>query len=235
MALFGEKYGERVRMVTVDGVAGVSIAPSLELCGGTHVRRTGEIGLFVIVEETTIASGVRRLEALCGHAARAWLEKQRQMLHEVMSVLQAPADRVLEQAQKLQNEIATLRKATAAASRQGLESEFAELAAKATAAPGGRWVVAKLASGGDAGAVRDAADRLRGALQRGVAVLALEADGKVTFVAAVTDDLINEKKLRADELVRKVAAVTGGSGGGKPHLALAGGKDAGKVDAALAE
>jgi len=235
MALFGEKYGERVRMVTVEGVPAASIEPSRELCGGTHVRRTGDIGLFVIVEDTAIASGVRRLEALCGHEARTWLEAQRRALHELQNVLQAPADRVLEQAQKLQAELTSLRKATAQASRQGLEAEFAQLAAGATQAPGGRWVVAKLASGGDPGAVRDAADRLRGTLKRGAAVLALQGDGKLTFLAAVTDDLVAEKKLRADELVKKVAAVTGGSGGGKPHLALAGGRDLAKLDAALAE
>jgi alanyl-tRNA synthetase len=95
--------------------------------------------------------------------------------------------------------------------------------------------VARLASAGDPTAVRDAADRLRGALGRGAAVLALENDGKLTFLAAVTDDLVAEKKLRADELVKKVAAVTGGSGGGKPHLALAGGRDAAKLEPALAE
>jgi len=137
--------------------------------------------------------------------------------------------------QKLKDELSTLRKASAQASRQGLEAEFAQLAAGATKAPGGRWVVAKLRSGGDANAVRDAADKLRGALGRGAAVLALEADGKLTFVAAVTDDLVAEKKLRADELVRNVAKVTGGSGGGKPHLALAGGRELDKLDAALTE
>ena len=118
---------------------------------------------------------------------------------------------------------------------QGLEAEFAELAARATAAPGGRWIVARLPSGGDTNAVRDAADKLRGSLGRGAAVLAIEADGKLTFLAAVTDDLVAEKELRADEIVRAVAKVTGGSGGGKPHLALAGGKDASKLADALAE
>jgi len=144
-------------------------------------------------------------------------------------------DKAVEVAQKWRDELGTLRKASAQASRQGLEAEFAQLAAGATQAPGGRWVVARLRSAGDTNAVRDAADKLRGALGRGAAVLALEADGKLTFLAAVTDDLVAEKKLRADELVRNVAKVTGGSGGGKPHLALAGAKDAAKLDDALAE
>ena len=235
MALFGEKYGERVRVVTVDGVPEADIEPSRELCGGTHVKRTGDIGLFVITEETAVASGVRRVEALCGPAARTWFMDQRGRLDDVLAVLQAPADKAVEVAQKWRDELATLRKASAQASRLGLEAEFAQLAAGATKAPGGRWVVAKLRSSGDTNTVRDAADKLRGALGRGAAVLALEADGKLTFLAAVTDDLVAEKKLRADELVRNVAKVTGGSGGGKPHLALAGGRELDKLEAALAE
>ena len=106
---------------------------------------------------------------------------------------------------------------------------------KALVLAGGRWVVAKLTSAGEPNALREAADKLRGALGRGAAVLALEHDGKLTFLAAVTDDLVAEKKLRADELVRKVATITGGSGGGKPHLALAGGRDVDKLEQALAE
>src|SRR5262249_56726215 len=106
---------------------------------------------------------------------------------------------------------------------------------RATAAAGGRWLVTELVSEAAPGAVRDAADALRGRLKRGAAVLAVRGDGKLTFLAAVTDDLVAEKKLRADELVRAVAKVTGGSGGGKSHLALAGGRELDKLDAALAE
>ncbi len=235
MALFGEKYGERVRMVTVEGVPDADIEPSRELCGGTHVRRTGDIGLFVLTEETAVASGVRRIEALCGPAARAWLLDSRVKLAGIMDALQSPADKVLESVVRLKHELGALKKASAQAGRQGLEAEFAQLGADATQAPGGRWIVARLQSGGDANAVRDAADKLRGSLGRGAAVLALESDGKLTFLAAVTDDLVAEKKLRADELVRAVAKVAGGSGGGKPHLALAGAKDPGQLDAALDE
>ena len=235
MALFGEKYGERVRMVTVDGVPEHGIEPSRELCGGTHVRRTGDIGLFVVTAETAVASGVRRIEALCGPEARTRLLDARGTLAGVMEALQSPIDKVLENIQKLQAELAVLKKASAQASKLGLEVEFATLAAGATQAPGGRWVVAKLSSAGEPNALREAADKLRGALGRGAAVLALEHDGKLTFLAAVTDDLVAEKKLRADELVRKVATITGGSGGGKPHLALAGGRDVDKLEQALTE
>jgi alanyl-tRNA synthetase len=110
-----------------------------------------------------------------------------------------------------------------------------KLVKDATAARGGRWVVAEVRSEAGTDAVREAADRLRGQLGRGAAVLALRSGGKLTFLAAVTDDLVKEKKLSAADLVKQVAQVTGGSGGGKPHLALAGGKDAAKLEAALKE
>ncbi len=233
MALFGEKYGERVRMVTVEGVPAEHIEPSRELCGGTHVRRTGDIGLFVLAEENAVASGVRRIEALCGPAARTWLLDSHGTLTDIMQVMQSPIHKVLENVLKLQAEVATLRKAVAASSKLGLEAQFAQLAAGATQEANGRWVVARLETDGEANAMRDAADKLRGALGRGAAVLAIVNEEKLTFLAAVSDDLVAEKKLRADELVRAVAMVTGGSGGGKPHLSLAGGRDMGKLDEAL--
>jgi alanyl-tRNA synthetase len=233
MALFGEKYGERVRMVTVDGVADRDIAPSLELCGGTHVRRTGEIGLVVVTEESAVASGVRRLEALCGEEARTWLLDAQGTLDMMLGVLGVPRDKAIETLVKLREEVAALKKMQAQASAQGLEAEFQRLAASAVVGTHGKWVVAKLESAADANAVRDAADKLRGALGRGAAVLAIQQDAKLTFLACVSDDLVAEKKLRADELVRSVARVTGGSGGGKPHLSLAGGRDHEKLEDAL--
>jgi len=235
MALFGEKYGSRVRMVTVDGVPEAGIEPSRELCGGTHVRRTGDIGAFVLVGETAIASGVRRVEALCGAEALRWLKHQNELLQQAAHTLQTPPASVPAQIEKLKSELAELRRAQSDASKLGLEAEFARLAAGATAAPRGRWLVAELAAGAETNAVRDAADRLRGALGTGAAVLALRNEGKLTFLAAVSDDLVAARTLNASDLVKRVAQVTGGSGGGKPHLALAGGKDAGKLADALDE
>jgi alanyl-tRNA synthetase len=235
MALFGEKYGAQVRVVTVTGVEDAGIPTSRELCGGTHVRRTGDIGAFTLVADAAIASGVRRIEALCGHEAVRWLKGHADTLARAAGLFQVRPEAVPEQAEKLRAELERLRKAQADARRGGLAAEMDGIAAQATVAPQGRWAVAELAAEADADAVRDAADRLRGALGRGAAVLAVKAGGKLTFVAAVSDDLVAEKRLRADELVRKVAQVTGGSGGGKPHLALAGGKDAGKLSEALAE
>ena len=235
MALFGEKYGAEVRMVTVDGVDSAGIEPSRELCGGTHVRRTGEIGAFTLVGDSAIASGVRRVEALCGTEALAWLRGQHALLQQAAQALQSPPAQVPAQIDKLKSEIAALKKSQAEQSKQGLEAEFAKLAETATVGAKGRWIVAELASGADANAARDAADGLRGALKTGAAVLAIQNEGKLTFLAAVTDDLVAAKTLNASDLVKKIAQVTGGSGGGKPHLALAGGKDAGKLAAALDE
>jgi chromate transport protein ChrA len=157
------------------------------------------------------------------------------LLAQAAQALQSPAASVPAQIDKLKAELAALRKSQSESSKQGLEAEFEKLAASATVAPGGRWIVAEIGSAADTNAVRDAADKLRGQLKRGAAVLALQGEGKLTFLAAVTDDLVAEKKLRADELVRAVAKVAGGSGGGKPHLALAGAKEPDRLDAALAE
>jgi alanyl-tRNA synthetase len=178
---------------------------------------------------------VRRIEALCGHEALRHLKAQDEILHRAAHVLQASPASLPEQLEKLKADVERLKKASADAARGGLEAEMKRIAEAATAAPGGRWVVAEIQAEAAADAVRDAADKLRLTLKRGAAVLALKGGGKLTFVAAVSDDLVGEKKLRADELVRTVAQVTGGSGGGKPHLALAGGKDASKLGAALEE
>ena len=235
MALFGEKYGADVRMVTVPGVEEAGIPESRELCGGTHVARTGDIGAFVVVSDGAIASGVRRIEALCGREALRWMRAQGETLARAAHALQSSPAAVPEQVEKLKAEISGLKKAQAEQQRGGLAEEMARLASGAVAGAGGRWVVAAIESEAGTDAVRDAADQMRGALQRGAVVLAIRSGGKLAFLAAVTDDLVAEKKLRADELVRAVAKVTGGSGGGKPHLALAGAKDLGRLDDALAE
>jgi alanyl-tRNA synthetase len=235
MALFGEKYGAEVRVVTVEGAEEVGIPLSRELCGGTHVARTGDIGAFVIVSDESVASGVRRIEALAAHEAMRWLKGQGDTLKRAAAVVQSSPQALPEQVEKLRAEVERLRREQSELKRGGLEAEMTRLAESSTPAPGGRWVVGEIDADADANAVREAADRLRGQLKRGAAVLALKGDGKLMFLAAVTDDLIAEKRLRADDLVRAVAKVTGGPGGGKPHLALAGGKDVTKLGEALAE
>jgi alanyl-tRNA synthetase len=288
MALFGEKYGAEVRMVTVDGVPDLGIEPSRELCGGTHVANTGEIGAFLVVSESAIAAGVRRVEARCGAEAVAHLRAQIEATAErdvaevqrlqrqiaelgakpdaaaagvddaarlaahwipapsgqlgeaaAVGVLRSALDRMQKELgtkiEALKAQLVALRKAQSQAARGGLEAEMAKLEASATVGAAGRWVVAAIGSEAGTDAVRDAADQLRGALKRGAVLLAIKSGDKLAFLAAVTDDLVAEKKLRADELVRAVAKVAGGSGGGKPHLALAGAKDPAKLDDALAE
>jgi alanyl-tRNA synthetase len=218
----------RVRLIEIVGL-------DLQPCGGTHVRRTGEIGAFTLVSDAAIASGVRRIEALCGHEAVRWFKARSGTLDRAAELFQVRPEAVPEQVEKLRGELDRLRKAQAEAQRGGLAAEMARAADLVVTLPGGQYLVFEVKSDADANAVRDAADQLRGTLRRGAAVLAMNAGGKLTFVAIVTDDLVAEKTLRADDLVRKVAQVTGGSGGGKPHLALAGGKDPSKLDAALAE
>jgi len=235
MMLFGEKYGAEVRLVTAEGVPELGIAESRELCGGTHVTRTGEIGAFLIVSDAAIASGVRRIEALCGLEALRFARAQEAELHRAAGMLQTTPAALAEQVEKLKAEVEKLRKAQSELHKGGLEAEMEKLVEDATPAAGGRWVVAEVRSEAGADAVREAADRLRGRLKRGAAVLALQGGGKLTFLAAVTDDLVKEKKLNASDLVKRVAQVTGGSGGGRPHLALAGGKDAAKLAEALEE
>jgi alanyl-tRNA synthetase len=173
MALFGEKYGAEVRVVAVPGVEDAGIPASLELCGGTHVARTGEIGAFTIVSDAAIASGTRRIEALCGHEALRWLKGRSETLDRAAAAFQVKPDAVPEQIEKLRQDLEGLRKAQAAAQRGGLESEIARLVDDSVAAAGGRWVVAEVRTEADANAVRDAADRLRGALKRGAALAAV--------------------------------------------------------------
>jgi alanyl-tRNA synthetase len=178
---------------------------------------------------------VRRIEALCGHEALGWLRGQTEALHRAAALLQSSASAVPEQIEKLKGEVEGLRREIGEAQRGGLEAEMTELARGAVAGSGGHWVVAEIQSAAETAAVRDAADKLRQSLGRGALVLAVTGGGKLSFLAAVTDDLVAEQKLRADELVRAVARVAGGSGGGKPHLALAGAKEPGKLADALAE
>ena len=191
------------------------------------------IGLFVVTDESAVASGVRRIEALCGPAARTWLLDAHGTLSTILDMLETPQFKVVETIGKLQDELALLKKQVTQASKQGLEVQLLQLAQTATEAAGGRWVVARIDTPAETTAVRDAADKLRNALGRGAAVLAIVNETKFSFLAMVSDDLVAEKKLRADELVRAVATVAGGSGGGKPHLSLAGGRDMGKLDEAL--
>ncbi|HEV8314452.1 MAG TPA: alanine--tRNA ligase [Burkholderiaceae bacterium] len=223
MMLFGEKYGDEVRVL--------DIGTSRELCGGTHVQRTGDIGLFKIVAEGGVAAGVRRVEAVTGENALAYLQELESTVGGVAGALKVtPAEvpqrvsAVLEQVRALEKEIAALKGKLAS-------SQGDELMAQAIDVKGLKVLAATL-DGADAKTLRETMDKLKDKLKSAAIVLAAVDGGKVQLAAGVTNDRI--AKLKAGELVNFVAQQVGGKGGGKPDLAMAGGTDASKLPAALA-
>jgi alanyl-tRNA synthetase len=224
MALFGEKYGERVRTVEVPGGAA-----SLELCGGCHVRNTGEIGPFLLVAERGIASGVRRIEALTGEAALAEIRRRGERLRAAVEAAGVPEDRLAgeiargrDRQRELERELARLRQ----------ERVSGDAGAEAPEEVAGIKVLAREVPPAPAAELRSLADVLRSRLGSGVVVLGTRAADKVTLVAAVTPDLTD--RLHAGRLVQEIAAKVGGTGGGRPDFAQAGGRDADRLPAALA-
>lgn len=224
MALFGEKYGDEVRVLSMgDGF-------SVELCGGTHVQRTGDIGLFRIVSEAGIASGVRRIEAVTGARALASVEEQAQTLGNVAALFKASPEQLQDKAEQL------------VASNKALEKELAGLKAKlASMASGdlvsqardvaGIKVLAVKLDGVDPKSLRDSADQLKNKLGSAVVLLATAEDGKVSLVASVTKDLT--ARLKAGDLMRHAAERVGGKGGGRPDMAQGGGTDVAALEGAL--
>ena len=221
--LFGEKYGETVRVL--------DIGSSRELCGGTHVQRTGDIGLFKIVSEGGVAAGIRRVEAVTGDVALAWVKSLERTVQRLASALRAPVEetpdrlaQVLEQARALEKEVAQLKGRIASA-------KGSDLAASAVDVAGLKVLAARL-DGADAKTLRDTLDQLKSKLKSAVVVLAAVEGARVQLAAGVTADRTGS--LKAGELVNHVASQVGGKGGGKADLAMAGGTDATKLDAALA-
>jgi alanyl-tRNA synthetase len=225
MALFGEKYGDEVRVLKFGEF-------STELCGGTHVNRTGDIGFFRIVSEGGIASGIRRIEAVTGEGALEAVRATEGALKRVAGALRAtPAEvedkvaQLLEKQKKLEREIASQKSKLASGGGQ-------DLAAGAVKVNGAN-VLALRIDGADAQSLRAAVDQLKARLGSAVIVLAtVSDDGKVTLVAGVTQDLV--AKVKAGELAGLVAAQVGGRGGGRPDFAQAGGSDPSKLESALA-
>jgi alanyl-tRNA synthetase len=227
MALFGEKYGVRVRVVSVEGF-------STELCGGTHVRATGDIGPFVIAEEAGVAAGIRRIEALTGAGAVAFIQAQRDALGRTLSALNVPSEHAPDAVAKLQAEAKKL-----ARENDQLKMKLALGGGKAAGADddviaiADAKFVARRVSGLEKNALRGLSDSLRDRLQRGVVVIAAETDGKVSLLISVTKDLTD--RVKAGALVKELAPIVGGGGGGRPDFAEAGGKDASKIDELLAK
>jgi alanyl-tRNA synthetase len=213
MALFGEKYGDVVRMVVVPGV-------SVELCGGTHVRHTGDIGLFRIVGETGVAAGIRRVEAITGTAAYRRAVAREELLNQAAAAVKTTPDTLLRRLEQLFEENRELRRQLERARQGGGSDRIVELVEQAESVDGARVIALELdVEGGDD--LRTLGDRLRERLGSGAAVLAGRQEQRVMLIAVVTDDLIR-RGVRADALVREVAGLTGGSGGGRPHMAQGG-------------
>ncbi len=223
MMLFGEKYGETVRVL--------DIGSSRELCGGTHVGRTGDIGLFKVVAESGVAAGIRRVEAVTGDNALAYVAETEKNLERVATLLKAtPAEvpgrvgAVLEQVRALEKELEALKSRLAASQGDGLLAQAVDVK--------GIKVLAATLQGADAKALRETMDKLKDKLKSAAIVLAAVDGGKVQLAAGVTADQMG--KVKAGELVNFVAQQVGGKGGGKPDLAMAGGTDAAALPQALA-
>jgi alanyl-tRNA synthetase len=230
MALFGEKYGERVRVVSVPGF-------SMELCGGTHVRATGDIGPFVIVEESGVAAGVRRIEALTGGGAIAWVQQQRAALQSIVGALNATPAQAVETIHRLQSEQKRLGREV-----EQLKTKVALGAGPAPTGGGagsdvqdvkGVKLVTRRVTGLEKGALRATSDALRDKLGSGVVVLVSELEGRVALVVSVSKDLTS--RVQAGRLVKELAPIVGGGGGGRADFAEAGGKDATRIDDLLGQ
>jgi alanyl-tRNA synthetase len=223
MALFGEKYGDDVRVLDFGGF-------SIELCGGTHVDRTGDIGVFKITSEGGIASGVRRIEAVTGEGALEWIDANEKALDDVAGILksqrdQAPAkiEQLLKRNKELEKELAAAKQALVTGSAGGRTEDVTEI--------GGIKVLATRIDGADAKTLRDAVDRYKDKLQSAVVVLGSVDNGVVRLAAGVTKN--NTDRIKAGDLIKPVAEQVGGKGGGRPDFAQAGGNNPEALDKAL--
>ena len=222
MMIFGEKYGDRVRVVR--------IGPSKELCGGTHVRRTGDIAFFKIASEESIAAGVRRIVAYTGPKAVDLAQRAEDELKRSAALLKAGAFEVAAKIDAMQKRLRELERALEEARSTIAVARSGDLASQAREVNGIRVLTARVE--GDGNALRDLADKLRDRLGRGIVALGSEHDGKAVLLVAVTKDLTS--RIKAGDLVKEAAKLVGGKGGGKPDLAQAGGPDARGLERALA-
>jgi alanyl-tRNA synthetase len=231
LAFFGDKYPEaNVRVVTIPDERSPRGFYSKELCGGTHVHRIGDIGVLKIVSEGSVAAGVRRIEAVTGIGALEHYEKQAHILAQVASRLNTSEDSVLATVEKLSNTVKQLEKELEGQKRKGTLGQLDQLAAQVQTIKGVNLIAAEV-SGTDKESLRQLVDSLRQKLGSGVVVLSTTDDGKVALIAGVTKDLT--AKVHAGKLIQALAKLVGGSGGGRPDLAEAGGKDTSALKNAL--
>jgi alanyl-tRNA synthetase len=229
MALFGEKYGDQVRTITV---AKDDSRYSYELCGGVHVGETAEIGAFVLVGEGSVSAGIRRVEALTGHGAVEHVQHSLNTLGHLASQLNTTPDAVGERVAALQNELSAAKKQVAVLQRDLAKRQFDALLGKMEPVNGAQALIAQLDDVAPE-TLREMSDWFRSQVKSGVMVLGSVSDGKPQLVVAVTDDL-SKRGYHAGNLIKQIAAVVGGGGGGRPTMAQAGGKDAAKLPDALA-
>jgi alanyl-tRNA synthetase len=224
MALFGEKYGDRVRVVSVPGF-------SMELCGGTHVRATGDIGAFVIVGESGVAAGVRRIEAFTGLGATAWVQERRASLARLLEALHVGEDQAVDSIERLQAEVKRLNRDVTQLKTKIAMGGTGTAADEESTSVAGIAVARRKVSDLDKDALRALADSLKAKIKSGVVVLANQTDGKVQVVVAVTPDLTG--RVKAGQIVKELAPMVGGGGGGRPDFAEAGGKQPEHIDQML--
>lgn len=224
LALFGEKYGDEVRVVSMGGDY------SIEFCGGCHVDRTGDIGLFKITSESGISAGVRRIEAVTGHGALALIEKEESILRDAAALLKSGTDEILDKLTGLISQNKALEKQLEQMKSKMAASAGDDLSASAVDLAGSKVLVAKL-EGFNSKSLRDTMDQLKNKLGTAVIVLGSAGDGKVNLVAGVSKDLTD--RVKAGELVNMVAQQVGGKGGGRPDMAMAGGSEPENLPAAL--
>jgi len=226
MSLFEEKYGDVVRLVKMGEI-------SSELCGGTHITSTGQIGPFRIVSESSVAAGIRRIEAVTGFGAWQSIGKEHALSREISRILNAPSDEIGERIEALTLKVRDLEKQIKRIKAGGGFGGGQDILSHMVEVKGIKVASGKVEAE-DAEEIKTFADAIREKIGSGVGVLGAEIGGKVTVVVVVTDDLIKSRGLKAGDIVRKVAEKVGGSGGGRPHMAMAGGKDPEKLAEALA-
>jgi alanyl-tRNA synthetase len=223
MALFGEKYGEKVRVVRVSDF-------SIELCGGTHTSRTGNIGIFKILHETGVAAGVRRIEALTGEGAYQFIREEERQIEEIASSLKSPAteismrvERLLQRQKELEREIESFQAKWSHQEISGLLSLVREVK--------GVKVLSVRLDGKDPKRLREYVDQLKGKIGSGIVLLGSQSEAKVSLLMGITEDLT--RQFKANELIKKIALYVKGTGGGRPDFAQAGGTDSERLDKAL--
>ncbi len=227
MALFGEKYGENVRMVEIENY-------SRELCGGTHVSATGEIGEFVITGESAIAAGTRRIESMTGLKSLEYFRTLKQLLEDSSKLLACPPEETITRIKALLDERKTLEQELKKYREKSSKKEIESLLENKKNINGINIIAGEIHVN-NVDELRVSGDILRKGLGSGIGVLGAVINEKVNFVCIVTKDVIESKKVKAGDIVKEVAAIAGGSGGGSPHMAVAGAKDLSKLGSALSE